>query len=374
MKRFFTFLLFGLALSVLPLAAQDDDPIDGNYVFVDENGTIIENGSTVIRNVTATHVSGREMISSGIWVKNVSAPANMALRMNYEIVEIDNGSFQLCFPTTCNEQSEVGFYQTTPGSVEGTRDIECEWFPDDDGTCTVKLTLEAMTKTGGFPPKYVHSGTGATITVKFVKEAPIDGNYVFVDENGTLIENGSTVIRNVTATHVSGREMISSGIWVKNVSAPANMALKMNYEIVQLDNGSFQLCFPTTCNEQTEVGFYETTPGPVEGTKDIECEWFPDRNGICVANLALETMTRTGGFPPKYVHSGFGARITVKFIKKIPGDVNGDGEVGLGDINYLIDLILSPGSADDSADVNNDGEITVADINAVIDIILTPVS
>ncbi len=52
------------------------------------------------------------------------------------------------------------------------------------------------------------------------------------------------------------------------------------------------------------------------------------------------------------------------------GDVNGDGEVNIADINTLIDFILS-GGANDSADVNNDGEINVADVNALLDIILT---
>ena len=57
----------------------------------------------------------------------------------------------------------------------------------------------------------------------------------------------------------------------------------------------------------------------------------------------------------------------------IIGDVNGDGEVGIADINAVIDLILG-GTADDDtlvrADVNEDGEIGIADVNAVIDIVL----
>ena len=51
------------------------------------------------------------------------------------------------------------------------------------------------------------------------------------------------------------------------------------------------------------------------------------------------------------------------------GDVNGDGEVNIADINALIDLILT-GESTEPADVNLDGEVNIADINAVIDIIL----
>ena len=54
----------------------------------------------------------------------------------------------------------------------------------------------------------------------------------------------------------------------------------------------------------------------------------------------------------------------------LAGDVNGDGEVNIADVNAVIDLILS-GNTADSADVNGDGEVNIADVNAVIDIILS---
>ena len=60
-------------------------------------------------------------------------------------------------------------------------------------------------------------------------------------------------------------------------------------------------------------------------------------------------------------------------IEDIPGDVNGDIEVNVADINTVIDMILG-GTADEDtirrADVNGDGEINIADVNAVIDKIL----
>jgi len=53
----------------------------------------------------------------------------------------------------------------------------------------------------------------------------------------------------------------------------------------------------------------------------------------------------------------------------ITGDVNGDGEVSIADVNAIVDMILS-GTYEVSGDVNGDGEVTVADVNAVVDIIL----
>lgn len=56
------------------------------------------------------------------------------------------------------------------------------------------------------------------------------------------------------------------------------------------------------------------------------------------------------------------------------GDVNGDGEVNVADINVVTDIVLG-GTVDAEtrmrADVNGDGEINVADINVITDIILS---
>ena len=56
-------------------------------------------------------------------------------------------------------------------------------------------------------------------------------------------------------------------------------------------------------------------------------------------------------------------------ISGLKGDVNGDGEVNIADINAAIDMILI-GDQSSNGDVNEDGEVNIADINAIIDIIL----
>ena len=56
----------------------------------------------------------------------------------------------------------------------------------------------------------------------------------------------------------------------------------------------------------------------------------------------------------------------------LPGDVNGDGEVNIADVNSIISAILGdPDIYGNRADVNADGEVNIADVNAVIDFILT---
>ena len=74
----------------------------------------------------------------------------------------------------------------------------------------------------------------------------------------------------------------------------------------------------------------------------------------CDHTLALKS------FYCHYAHTG---------AQHLPGDVNGDGEVNIADVNAIIDVILT-GVPNAGADVNNDGETNIADVNVVIDIIL----
>ena len=53
----------------------------------------------------------------------------------------------------------------------------------------------------------------------------------------------------------------------------------------------------------------------------------------------------------------------------LTGDVNGDGEVNIADVNAIIEMILT-GNMHPEGDVNGDTEINIADVNAVIGIIL----
>lgn len=205
----------------------------------------------------------------------------------------------------------------------------------------------------------------------------IDESYLFVDEDGEIIENGSTIIRNVVEVdEVDGSELINSGLYVFNMDGGPNDYIKMHYNILRIDNGTFQICFPITCNMKSEVGLYETAIGQLmNDLQDLQSEWFPVADGECEVTLSIEIFTREGFFPPSYVHKSYGPTITLRFIKGdvpspgIPGDVNGDNEVNIADINAVIDIILT-GESKPAADVNGDNEINIADINAVIDIIL----
>ena len=58
------------------------------------------------------------------------------------------------------------------------------------------------------------------------------------------------------------------------------------------------------------------------------------------------------------------------------GDVDGDGNVGIGDVTSLIDFLLngaSPGVTVTSADTDLDGKASIGDVTALIDYLLNGV-
>ena len=203
----------------------------------------------------------------------------------------------------------------------------------------------------------------------------IDESYMFMDEEGNIIENGATIVRNVVEQYDENTEVIYSGIYVINLSGTDDY-LSVHYNIGRIDNGSYQICFPTTCNTQNAVGEYETSYGQLMADlQNIESEWFPSADGECVVTLTIELFSKMGLFPPTYVHKAWGQTITLRFVKgdlpgpePIVGDVNGDGEVNIGDVNAIIGMLL--GTPAPNGDVNGDTEVNIGDVNAVISIIL----
>ncbi len=79
----------------------------------------------------------------------------------------------------------------------------------------------------------------------------------------------------------------------------------------------------------------------------------------------FEVTTQTNKYEVKDVTD-----LYLPYLNVVVGDVNGDGEVGISDVNALIDMILS-GNTTAVGDVDGDGEVGISDVNALIDIILS---
>ena len=56
-------------------------------------------------------------------------------------------------------------------------------------------------------------------------------------------------------------------------------------------------------------------------------------------------------------------------VKPIAGDLNGDGEVNIADVNAVIDAILSQNS-ENKYDFDGDGEVTISDVMALISFLM----
>lgn len=62
------------------------------------------------------------------------------------------------------------------------------------------------------------------------------------------------------------------------------------------------------------------------------------------------------------------------FLQQTVGDVNGDGNVDISDVNAVINMMLGKADQTDSADVNGDNNIDISDVNQVINIMLGKVT
>lgn len=93
MKKFLLTVAMGLAMSASAFAQVE---------FVDADGNIIPDGSTVVRNAIKEVYPGVEMyeISSGISAKNTSSSA-VSVKSQVDVTDLPFGSFGLCFPASC---------------------------------------------------------------------------------------------------------------------------------------------------------------------------------------------------------------------------------------------------------------------------------
>lgn len=119
--------------------------------------------------------------------------------------------------------------------------------------------------------------------------------------------------------------------------------------------------------DDVQIGYIMLDQSPVDGFIDMSAG---DEIEFAIDDLPLATsyLYRVHG-----IHNGQASALSnailVMMGHGLSGDVNGDHEVTIADVNAVIDLILS-GKFINNGDVNNDNEVSLADINAIIDIIL----
>ena len=120
----------------------------------------------------------------------------------------------------------------------------------------------------------------------------------------------------------------------------------------------------------------------VSGTIALLLQLNPDLGPSAVRDVlrstALVDSYVENGDPERWGLGKLDAAAAVRYVIDntfTAGDVNGDGEVNIADINAVIDIVLSgrngaPASTIVRADVNHDLEINIADVNSIIDMII----
>ncbi len=264
-----------------------------------------------------------------------------------------------------------------------SKDTETAWVSkpsgDYEGAITVKLT--AVSQTDGAQLVYTLDGSTPSAS------------------NGTRVADGSTITINKATTlkvglliggAVSGVitrhyeidnasfEPYEITVYLKDPTAAPNNWPRVNYYTWDSSDRQFNGNWPgQTITETKVVGgvkFYCHTY-QITG-KDYYMNFVFNQGGTTAGEHQTEDVTyinKTSFFEVTTQTNKYQVKnITAEFLpylEKVAGDVNGDGEVSISDINAIIDMILS-GNPSDAGDVNGDGEVGISDVNAVIDMIL----
>ena len=212
-----------------------------------------------------------------------------------------------------------------------------------------------------------------------VAHAEVDNTFHFVDKNGQVVPDGSTI--NVTKVEIDddfGNVLLYSGLSVKNnSSASASMIVK--YNISHLDNGKFNMCFPNQCTPRSELGEYKTDAGSMKGgeTLPLQSDWEPSSEvayGKCTVTYQLIPVKIKSVLHNTYDVLGEGFKVTVNFIYNDPAggnkdDLNGDGTVNVSDVTMLINAILL-GETASQFDIDDNGTVNVSDVTMLINHVL----
>ena len=225
-------LIFTLTLVLTGLTATSQDI---PFAFTDKDGNEIVDGAVInVTDFIQEEDPGTGEVytymTSGLMIKNISQN-NSALRLNINLTRMDNGGGQICFPINCMPLPEIGEYTTnsdnmTTGEI---RDLQMEWFADEQGICEAQIQIELMAQ---FGLNYIHVGFGPTVTVRFNYGMPvsidgdIDGNNIIDVEDVNAAINIVLKIKTIDDYSGNGDMDHNNIIDIEDVNAIINLILK----------------------------------------------------------------------------------------------------------------------------------------------------
>lgn len=177
MKRFFYYCMSLLMLGTLSAQAQivTDEEMDDTFEFVDEQGNVVANGSTVV--VTKINKQGQMIVP--LYVQNTSGE-KAAVSMYEDLSRQPNGGWQTCAFGNCMTLNASGYSAKSIVNETYKADIQTEWMPviGQYATWEARLqihvfNIEKKTVFGKVTeqPGNEVIGYGPTVTVRFVYDA-----------------------------------------------------------------------------------------------------------------------------------------------------------------------------------------------------------
>ena len=203
MKTIKSLLLVAAAMFTTASYAQVDSP----FSFVDKDGKEVKSGTVMtVNTIEEDPISGEDMIPTGLYVKN-NTNERQAVGAFFNIKKMDNGSFQICFPSVCMSGIKVcGMDRTKGGAMNAgqVKALSAEWFPKADGFCEVEFQLEYY---------MINKGMGGLESLERMEEEDLDFSMPSVTVNfvkGATAINGIKDSENVEVTGIydaTGKQM-----------------------------------------------------------------------------------------------------------------------------------------------------------------------
>ncbi len=201
--------------------------------------------------------------------------------------------------------------------------------------------------------------------------------------------HSAPILYDVTGTMVDNFENVDPEIWPMEVGANGvcEFTLEGRHFIVYVTAQYSGPNEATGLTRACQVNICELGGGESMTLTDMQRYWMvPDElgtisdGGTRVQSMNVEYGTDAQGNEEVtlFIYKNYNGLAVYKIGANVGedgpvaprGDVNGDGEINIADVNFLIDIILTSGSTP-ASDVNGDGEVNVADVNFLIDMILS---
>lgn len=185
MKKFFTLCIL-FVVGCISMNAQ-------SFSFVDENGNVIENGTTltmdkvdyqedIVFNPDGSYETTQVPIIplGGVYVKNTSS-SEQECAISFNVIELPSGSFNACCAGNCSSMTSTGVMEKKATAAAGVNiDVSSltEWVPGETaGTCVVKLSVKGENSLT----------TDSEITVNFVYSGSTSVNGIHNDVNNEVV-------------------------------------------------------------------------------------------------------------------------------------------------------------------------------------------